>query len=92
MMWALRGIIGRQEIGIDGMLYQVSFAPPEVGAKRLGEILNRGSIEQLTATVPAALTANPGTGRVARTSSRIAGTCSHREPLSEPSPPSSVIR
>jgi hypothetical protein len=47
MMRALRGIIGRQEIRINGVLYPVRFARQEIGAKRLGQILNRGSIDQL---------------------------------------------
>jgi hypothetical protein len=63
MMRALRGIIGRQEIRINGVLYQVFFAPQEIGAKRLRQILNGGSIDQL---VPALAPGQSGHGQVGK--------------------------
>jgi hypothetical protein len=63
MMRALRGIIGRQEIRINGVLYPVRFARQEIGAKRLGQILHGGSIDQL---VPALAPGQSGHGQVGK--------------------------
>jgi hypothetical protein len=78
MMRALRGIIGRQEIRVTGVLYQVFFARQEIGAKRLGQIPNGGSIDQL---VPALAPGQSGHGQVGKSQEQ------HHRDLQPPATP-----